>query len=413
MICCPLSKYFVAGETEGDDTVLRMRKIKLNPTRHQKLLLRKFADGARFSYNEAVTRVNSGEQRVNRLELRNAIVTQKGNSFFQDKPWLLETPKVIRQQAVFEAVKNFKAAFSNKKAGNIEKFRMTFKSKKKSKGTFVLGVEKNIRIKDGKLHILPSILGEMRHYDKLPFSNTPECDSYIRRDALGNHWLMAPFRRPVTRKDTCDTRPVVSIDPGARNFLTCYSTCGDGFTLGKDMVARLLCTLQRIGGIDSALSKTMKAKDQRRLRRLKMVLYQKYANVRDEYHWKLSNFLSTHFGAVLLPHLETKALAGKLRPKTNRELHASSHWLFSRRLRDKCLEKDVVFSQPHEHFTTKTCGRCGTLNHSVGSSEVFTCPCGVVSHRDLHAARNILLKHLHSCELPPAILREIDAYEGA
>lgn len=388
-----------------------MRKIKLNPTRQQKLLMNKFADAARFSYNEAVARVNRGEQRLNRLQLRNAIVTEKANPFLEDKRWLLDTPKVIRQQAVFEAVKNFKAAFSNKKAGNIDKFQMGFKSKKKSQGTYVLGIEKAVSIKGNTLHILPTYLGEMRHYEKVPFEEKPECDCSIRRDALGNFWLMVPFRKRVCGR-TNDTRPVVAIDPGARNFLTCYATSGEGFTLGKDMIACLLGILKNIDAVDSALSKTSEAGCRRRLRRLKRVLYQKYANVRDDYHWKMSNFLSNTFGAVVLPHLETKALAAKLRAKTNRELHASSHWLFLQRLRSKCLERDGVFCQPTEHYTTVTCGLCGQLNH-VGRSEVFVCPCGNVSHRDLHAARNILLKHLRLCELPPSVLEEIDAYVGA
>jgi hypothetical protein len=55
-------------------------------------------------------------------------VTAKGNVFFENKQWLTETPKSIRQQAVFEAVKNFKSAFSNLRNKNIDKFKVRFKT---------------------------------------------------------------------------------------------------------------------------------------------------------------------------------------------------------------------------------------------------------------------------------------------
>ena len=365
-------------------------------------MLQKFSSAARYTYNATVAEVNGGAK-ANKMQLRNRLVTEKENAYFEDKRWLLETPKVIRQQAVFEAAKNFKAAWSNKRAGNITKFKMGFKSKKKSNGCFVLGVEKQLRIKDGALHILPSFLGAMRHYEKLPFDDVPECDCSIRRDALGNYWLMVPIRTHVQARPY-DSRPVVAMDPGVRNFLTCYATDGCGFTLGKDMMRRLMAILVRIDAIDSQLASCCNAKRRKQLRRQKLVLYQKYKNVRDDCHWKMCRHVAATYGTVLLPHLQTQALAGTLRTKTNREMQASSHWLFLQRLKEKCFEESCVFLSPQEHYTSKTCGCCGRLNNTLGSSAVFACPCGNVSHRDLHAARNILLKHLVPCELPPSML---------
>ena len=400
-----------ATTDEQLQVVTKMRKIKLNPTREQKLRLNRFAGAARFTYNEAVAAINQGAK-VNKMALRNQLVTEKDNAYFQDasKRWLLETPKVIRQQAVFDAAKSFKAAFSNKRAGNITKFRVGFRSKKRSGGAYVLGVEKQLRAKDGKLAILPTFLGDsIRHFEKLPFQEVPECDCFVRRDRLGNFWLVAPIKVTIQPRGY-DNRPVVAIDPGVRKFLTCYATNGDGFCLGKDMVERLMVILQTIDGVDSKLATCTKAADRRRLRRLKLRLYQKYRNVRDDFHWKISRLLADSYGAVLLPHLETQALTEKSRAKTNRQMLAGSHWLFLQRVQQKCLESDTVFVEAHEEYTSKTCGCCGRLNDHLGSSEVFACPCGNVADRDLHAARNILLKHIHKCELPPAISSGIDAY---
>ena len=48
-----------------------------------------------------------------------------------------------------------------------------------------------------------------------------------------------------------------------------------------------------------------------------------------------------------------------------------------------------------EAYTCKQCGNCGVLNDKLGSSETFVCPrCKFSADRDIHAARNILLRHL-------------------
>ena len=45
-----------------------------------------------------------------------------------------------------------------------------------------------------------------------------------------------------------------------------------------------------------------------------------------------------------------------------------------------------------ESFTTKTCSRCGYINHNVGSSDDYHCPhCGIID-RDTNGARCILIK---------------------
>lgn len=124
----------------------------MNPTKEQKSALRKFADGARFTYNQTVERIEDGAK-VNKMELRNSLVTKKDNHFFDDKAWLLETPKAIRQQAVFEACKSYKTCFSNLKAKNIKKFKMKFKSKKSK--TWTIGIERAIEKGESEISFLP------------------------------------------------------------------------------------------------------------------------------------------------------------------------------------------------------------------------------------------------------------------
>lgn len=119
----------------GVKKVFRTRKVKLNPTKQQKMMLMKFANDARYSYNAALSAVNDKTHKANKIELQNAFLSLKRrdgtfNQFFQKRRWLLSTPQPIRQQAIFEVAKNFKVAFSNLKNKNIDHFKMKYKSKK-------------------------------------------------------------------------------------------------------------------------------------------------------------------------------------------------------------------------------------------------------------------------------------------
>ena len=48
-----------------------------------------------------------------------------------------------------------------------------------------------------------------------------------------------------------------------------------------------------------------------------------------------------------------------------------------------------------EAYTSKLCGACGELHDKLGGSKTLNCQeCGAVAERDVHAARNILLRCL-------------------
>ena len=73
-----------------------------------------------------------------------------------------------------------------------------------------------------------------------------------------------------------------------------------------------------------------------------------------------------------------------------------SHYAFRERLKSYAQRfTDVKVREVNEAYTSKTCGRCGEINHTLGSDETFRCAhCGLVSARDKHASRNILLRAL-------------------
>lgn len=365
------------------------------------MTLNRFAHAARFTYNECVAAINRGEP-ANKMKLRNSYVTAKDNAFFDDKGWLLDTPKVVRQQAAFEAAKNFKAAMTNKRNGNIDRFHLGFKTKR-TKG-YVLGIEKQLSYqetsqltyKNGALTILPETIGRVRCFERPPMTGKPDAECSVMRDAYGDFWLLVPVAKAVRAARSAAT---LAIDPGITEPFACYSPENQQAVLeGADMKRRVEEVQRRVAITDARVASAASVAERRKLLQHRLRLFRKYQRVRDDCHWKIIGGMTDAHGTVLLPHLETARLCGGLRAKSNRQMFGVSHYLFKQRMEEKCKEKSVRFVEANEAYTSKTCGACGVVNASLTLGErVFTCAsCGLRCHRDLHAARNIYLRWI--CE---------------
>jgi transposase len=69
---------------------------------------------------------------------------------------------------------------------------------------------------------------------------------------------------------------------------------------------------------------------------------------------------------------------------------------FGRRLVETAtMYKNRTILRGSEAYTSKQCGACGTINDRLGSSITFVCSnCSSVADRDVHAARNVLLRFM-------------------
>ena len=389
-ISYPLSKYFAAKEMEKDDTeLIKTWKIKLNPSKKQKKILRRYWDGYRYTYNETVAIVEK-EKIYNDQKIRNRIVTCKNNDYFDDRQWLLETPKAIRQEAVRNCVAGYKSNFMNLKNKNIKHFKKQYKKKKDDCWTFSFE-KNNIHSKDGKLSIFPKSLGIMRYHGSLPFKEIPDGGCKMLCDSLGDFYIAVPIKETVKFEESFDDRPVVSIDPGCRKFLTTYTPDGTTFMIGETVPKKHKEMLEEI-------DRLAKYKGSQKRRR-RLYLLKKLRDFRDELHFKSCNFLSKTYSVVLIGKLEVPKLVERdnrqLRTKTVRQMLSLSHGLFLTRLEHKCRYQKTLCAPVNESYTSKTCGSCGYLNDRLGSSETFDCPCcGCCIDRDINGARNILLRYL-------------------
>jgi putative transposase len=66
-------------------------------------------------------------------------------------------------------------------------------------------------------------------------------------------------------------------------------------------------------------------------------------------------------------------------------------------LKQKAEESGCHVHEVPEHYTSKTCGKCGRLHWNLGKSEVFKCPfCGWTMDRDFNGARNIFIMNIET-----------------
>lgn len=380
----------------NDGTVVqRVRKVKLKPTQVQQALLTEWAGAARWTYNQGIQHLVK-EKGASKRTLRDRYVTAKDNDLPE---WLLRTPKCVRQQAAFRAKAMQASALSNLKAGHIRRFRLGFATKRER--TWSLGVEKQLKEAEGRLSVLPKLLGEMAFRGELPFQGKPPAECVLHHTAGGELYLCVPLPRKVTNQKG-DIRPAVALDPGARKFLTTFASDGACEALGCNVTEVLLTVLEKLDELDSLLQ-AARGRQKSRFRRAKVRVHRRLQHLQEELHAKLAAHLTNTYSTIIMPTFSVHDVSAKdtsrLRAKTKRVLFALAHGKFRARLRHVCERKGCVLLEPDERFTSKTCGRCGGLT-DVGSLETYTCGwCGACADRDANGARNILLKCLEPIPL--------------
>jgi putative transposase len=325
------------------------------------------------------------------------------NNFFANKAWLASAPKSIRQWAVEEAVAARKAACSNMQAGNIKHFDMQFRSKKKEEQNgLCLGCERsNVKTIESKLFIFEKLLGEMRYFstkqkNKLLKGRHPTTDCKIQKDKYGDYYLIMTIAHPIHPPRPCQT--IVSVDPGIRRFATLYSPNTDSaHTTGNnydDTIMPLLVQLDKLISMRCKSARPLQV--DKKIRRLR----KRVVNLKLEMRNKIANWMAKEFDVILMPKLDVQGLSitknRRLKTKTVRQMMSMGHGDFFRHLGDKCCEFGSKLLRVSEHFTTKTCVKCGTLN-DIGSNKVYTCAHCMFEHdRDLVGSCGIFLRALRS-----------------
>ena len=401
----PSTKRPRAGSASVDKpAVARTRKIRIYPTAKQRVVLKEWFDTQRWTRNRCIDFIEGGGGRKKKA-IRDAWLN--GPALRRMYDWALRTPYDIRNEAMCDVLKAYKTSFALLKAKHIKSFKMKHSKSNATSQSIVIHSKHWANTKAVFYAAAFKKRGaETTIRTSEPIPDTINYDCRLQRTRLGHYYfcLLLPAQRSNSQAPTTtaveEAPKILAIDPGVRTFLTGYEPAtGRYIEWGKGDMYRI----ERLAiHLDDLMSRTAKSKSSRqkyRMRKAQWRMRLRIRNLIDEFHKKLVKWLHENYELVLLPTFATSGMVQKAHRRISRpSVRAMLTWAFYRfkqRLLMKTTGSSCCVIIVDEHHTTMTCGRCGCMNRSVGSSKVFECPeCDITLPRDWNAARNIFLRYL-------------------
>jgi len=328
--------------------------------------------------------------------------------------WMSEIPYDTRQLAVKVFIAAKDAALSNLKNNNIKQFKMQFLSKKTSTNVFYVNkkalinghiFKQKLSEKINKKTVYHSLLKSKKDYEVIEQSVG---DFPITQEKDGQYYICVVIN-PVD-KILEHSNSICALDPGVRTFQTMYSENSAG-EFGYNTSKTLFNLYRREDKLKSIVAKNIytnnkhvkkklnNSKKKYKLNKRCALLRTKIKHIVLDLHWKTADYLTNTFQVILLPVFNSKQMANKNKRKlsktSTRLMLGLSHYEFQQKLIYKAKQRGRQVIICKEHYTSKCCGRCGTLNEKLGSKKIFHCnACELTMDRDVHAARNVLIRGL-------------------
>ena len=382
------------------------------PTSDQKAVLNRWLWAIRFTYNKCVEWLNSDpDANYWRSALREKFVKTSSPVFAAtddmsdvDKQRIkdvLSVPFDIRDGAVADVVLAYQAYWA-KKPENRNGFELHYRSSRsQSQQTIaVLGKHWGTHQKGKYAPVFSNNVLASSKQEPLP--EFLPADAKLTKDRLGRYYLCVP--QPVQTRPEREKHDIVSIDPGVRTFLTCYSPTAGTTEIGVGDSSRLNLLQYHLDELRIKMKK-VKHRARYRMKRAAMRMESRIRNLVDDVHKKAARWLLDRFKLILLPEFSSSGMtrrkrgaAGTRRTLAKSTVRAMLHWSHFR-FRERLLQAGKVCPTSRvvivtEEFTSQTCGKCGQISGKY-SNKQFSCKrCELTCDRDLMASRNILIKWL-------------------
>ena len=397
---------FSQPDIMAPESIQYCQKLRIYPNKKQVVLFNQCLGASRFFYNKSVALIQEKLKHndysiLNRQKLRPLVMQSDKELIETDSmSWQKHVPYDTRQEAIADAVTAFKSAFTNLKNGNIKYFDISFKSKKiETSQSFKINCDafnsddisifKKRLDKNSKIRMRKKALGQ--------FKKVGQVDQFftILKTRPGKWYLCLPrikeqprFSNPVYKS--------VFLDPGVRTFLTFYSPDGVcGKIENGNVQSELKIIAEKHDKLQGIADKCKISKTKRHLKSHCAKLRHKMKCKIDNLHWQTCSLLCKTFQNIFLPSFEVSNMVkdSPLGSSITRKMLQLSHGKFRERLKWYGPTRNRNIYIVNEHYTTKTCGSCGTINPDVGSNSTFKCQsCDHTIDRDIGAARNICLR---------------------
>lgn len=430
-------------------------KIKIYPTKTQKIELNNIINVHRYVYNRTLDYIKNKGYQINFINLRNLLATERtkmGSSSYKFynlvidklkekiskekdenkkeqlqellkieeadlKTALKEVPYIhnyminkfelsvsneIRSNAIKSICDAYKTGFENLKNGNIKYFNPGFKSKSETTKCFELA-SSEISMKNGYINICPGKLGKnslfkmsnknSKKYGKTDIKNN--CDLVVQK---GNYYVMITVHTIFAEK--VKTKPIIcGGDPGIRTFLTTYNNKAEIFEYKnyRSYMKKLNDKLKLL----KSLRTRPRLKDQRNRYRKKQLnkIEKKKIDIINSLHWNVINHLVKTNDIIFYGDIKSHNIVKNNKNRTlNKDFNDLKFFIFKNRLlyKAKIKCKKVLFT--NESYTTQYCSNCGYLKKDVKCSEIYNCnKCKKSFGRDENSAKNIMMKGILAC----------------
>lgn len=366
-------------DTVSSTFVTKTRRIRIYPSQQQKQLFNQWFGVGRKVYNTCINHFNEKDIPFKGWMKMSTIVLAE-----LTEDYIKTVPYQIKSKAVRDSYTSWMTnCKKTKKRG--KPFKLRYKSRKNPVQSCY--IPKQAVSENGIYH---TISGKLKFSEREWLKND-FCDCRLINDH-GRWYLSVPQKIKTTTTE--NQGGIVALDPGVRNFLTCFSEDGRFGWLGVHAFDRILnLNLKR----DKLLSRLALTKDKKEKCKLKRTLNRTYHRIQDlvdELHWQCINYLVHNFSVIVFPPFEVKGMTKKgrkLRKSVVRSMLSLRFFEFKERLRRKCKECGVLYVEQNESYTSKTNSFTGELMTNLGGKEWFVYD-GIKVHRDLNGARNILIR---------------------
>jgi len=359
----------------------KSKRVRVYFSQDQKQVLNNWFGITRFIYNRCLYHLKFVNPKASLDQLREKFIHNK--NYKTENTWMLEKSVYdLRDEALRDLINNLR---SNLAKGT--KFSIQFKTKKDPiQSLSILGKYWNKPNSFFSNIFTPTL----RTGEALP--KTLLYTSRLIKDQIGQYYICIP--EPLVPCETQAENSMVFIDPGCKNFLTCYDPSGKVFVVGKADIGKISRLLHYRKNLQSRTDKETNKKKKKRMKIATLKIYRKIENLVSEMHKKVCLWLVNNYNYIFLPRLNFHNM--KILNKVSKQKMASlSHCSFLERLKNKTREYlGCKVLEVNESYTSKTCSRCGYQDNKLGNKDVYCCRrCNNVLGRDINAAKNIMLRY--------------------
>ena len=375
-------------------------KVRIYPSKEQKMILNKTFGCCRVVYNERLSEhieyYNTYKDNPDRPKFKGTLPKELRETKY---PWLGDN---TISEALMQSLRNCEQAYTNffrSLKGNRKGRKVgypKFKSKKQHKDSFTLHMikEENLvdfearvifipKLKDTKFRIANSSLKSkwiQWFLEARPLSMT------ISRNACGEYYCSILFKREQDVIQNIGLSNSIGLDFSPNNlYIDNNNNTAPNYKPYKQLNKKKLKKLQR------NLSRKQKGSNNQEKVRVKLARLEKHiSDSRRDYIEKETLRLVRTYDVIGIEDLN---LQGMMKFSHNAKNYVDTSWYtFTQKLIWKSQFYDCIVVKSDRFYpSSKTCNNCGYINHNLTLKDrKWTCPnCGSEIIRDANAGKNL------------------------